>query len=514
MIDTRIERQPGRVAMVPSLDGLWAAIAVLLPAVVTLFGRTMAIDLAYQIRAGNIMLDTRHVLDVDTFTFTVSGQPWLNQQWGAQVLMALVHRTGGWGGILLASGVLVGVTAFFVYQSCRAVGAAPRTSCLLTVCGSVVGLEILDAMRPQQFGFVLFAACLWIVSTRRFIRGRLWLLPVLVVVWTNLHGSFPLVFVVIGLAWVRDRQDDPPAARRLLIAATLCAAATIVNPYGLRVWGYVADLSTHPVVSRRISEWGPPSIHTPTGIFFFVSLLAVALFLARRGMKTSWLSMLALGVYAVLSLLAIRGVVWWALAAPIVVADLLSDGARRRSPERTPLNLAFAAALGLLVATSLPFGRGTDPASGGPAVLTFAPEHLVASAREAAPAGSRAFVSQLTASWTEYSAPELPVAVDSRIEIFPASVWDDYFVVSTGQEGWREILSRWDVKILILHDEQASGLLGVIDDHPEWRLVIRNDDGAVYVRTDLPRHVRDATANARRYGARSSTVTGFRAVIP
>ena len=150
----RTSDRRGDRSLKPSLDGLWAAIAVLLPASVTLFGRTMAIDLAYQVRAGNIMLDTHRVLDVDTFTFTVAGQPWLNQQWGAQVVMALIHRAGGWGGVLLASGVLVGATAFFVYRSCRAVGASARTASLLTVAGCVVGLEILRAMRPQQFGVV------------------------------------------------------------------------------------------------------------------------------------------------------------------------------------------------------------------------------------------------------------------------------------------------------------------------------------------------------------------------
>jgi hypothetical protein len=72
--------------------------------------------------------------------------------------------------------------------------------------------------------------------------------------------------------------------------------------------------------------------------------------------------------------------------------------------------------------------------------------------------------------------------VDSRIELFPEAIWDDYFVVSTGQEGWTDVLDRWGVTVLILDARQAEGLLAVIDDHPEWRLVDQNDDGAAYVR--------------------------------
>ena len=473
--------RPGSRLRVPSIDGVWAVIAVLLPAAVTWFGRTMAVDLAYQVRAGNVMLDTRRVLDVDVFTFTVGGETWLNQQWGAQFLIALVHRLGGWGGVLLASGVLVGATALFTYRSCRAVGASSRASCLLTVAGCAVGLEILRSMRPQQFGFLLFAVCLWIVTTRRSHPGRLWLVPVLVAAWANLHGSFPLAFVLLGLAWLTDRGSHPAGARHLLAAGALAVPATLINPYGIDVWGYVLELSTHPVVSGRVSEWGPPSIHTPTGGLFFASLVLVAGFLARRGRQTTWQALVTLGVFTTLSLLAIRGVIWWALAVPVVVAELVRGG-RPRADERSPMNLVIAAGLALVVILSMPFGRGIDERSGRPSVLTIAPEHLVAAARSAAPSGSRAFVSQLPASWVEYSAPEFPVAVDSRIELFPEHVWEDYFVVSTGREGWDDVLDRWGVRLLILDEGQAEGLLAVIGARPEWRLVLRNDDGAVYVR--------------------------------
>jgi hypothetical protein len=492
MSDTRVHpplsattMAEARRSFVPSIDGLWAAIAVLLPAVVTWFGTTPAIDLAYQVRAGNIMLDSRRVLDVDPFTFTVVGQPWLNQQWGAQVLLALIHGAGGWGAILFASGVLVAATAFFVYRSCRAVGASPRTACLLTVGGCLVAMEILRAMRPQQFGCMLFAACVWIVSTRRAAARRVWFVPVLVVAWANLHGSFPLVFVVLGLAWLHDRRIDPRTARRLLVVAGLSGMATLINPYGLRVWSYVADLSTHPVISDRVSEWSPPSIRTPTGALFLGSLLVVGAFLARRGTKTTWLSLVGLGVLAVLSILALRGVVWWALGAPVILAEIVHDGERRRAPDRHRFNVVFAAALALLVAIAVPLDRGTDARSGGPTVLSVAPERLVAAAREAAPTGSRAFVSQITASWSEYSAPGFPVAVDSRIEIFPEAIWEDYLIVSSGREGWTDLLDAWNVTVLILDREQAAGLLEVIGAHPEWRVVERNDDGAVYVRSSV-----------------------------
>ncbi|MEO8291655.1 MAG: hypothetical protein ABI635_00835 [Actinomycetota bacterium] len=470
---------------IPTVNGLWALIAVVVPITGAFLARMAAIDLAYQIRAGGIMLDTHRLLDVDTFTFTILGHPWLNQQWGAEVLLAAIYRSGGWGGIALVRGLLLGCTMFFLYRACRAAGGGPRASACLSLAGWLVGIQLLPELRPQQFGFLLFAAVQWIVATRRGSPHRLWLVPILVAAWANLHGSFPLALVLLGFASLEDRRKDPAGARRAMMVMGASLVATLLNPFGVRVWSYVVELSTNPVVSQRISEWQPPSIHTPTGALFFTSLLAATIFLARSGRSVGLIALLKLGGFGALGLLTVRGVAWWGLVAPVVVAGVLPGDGALRPADRSPLNATIAAAL--LIATGLvaPIGRGTDPVTGGPAVLTYAPESLVSAAREVVPTGSHVFVSQLYASWSEFSAPALAVAVDPRIELFPASVWADYASVSDGQEGWARILDEWQVNALVLDPGQSGGLLAVIGDSPEWRRIRADPSGFVYVRSDV-----------------------------
>jgi hypothetical protein len=466
----------------PSIDALWALVAVVLPVAGAFSGRIMAIDLAYQIRAGGIMVDTHQLLDVDTFTYTVRGSPWLNQQWGAQVLLNAIHEAGGWTGVGLARGLIFGLTMFLLYRSCRGAGASPRTSALLCLAGFIVGIEIVPSLRPQAFGFLLFAAALWAVTTRARSPGRIWLVPLLVVPWVNLHGSFPLALVLLGLAWLEDHRHDA-GAWRVLAAGGAASLATLVNPWGVQVWRYVIDLSSHPVVTHRIAEWGPPSFQTITGFAFFVSLLAVGVLLARSAGPIGWAPLALLGVFAVLGMLQIRGVAWWAIVAPVVVAGLLRDDGRPRDPSRSPVNAVLAVVLILLLAITMPMGRGTDPASGGPAVLSYAPEHLIAAARDAVPSGSHAFVSQLHASWSELSAPELLVAVDPRIELFPEAVWEDYYLVSAGRQGWERVLDRWAVRVLVLEPTQAEGLLAVLEENNTgWHGIAADVNGVVYVR--------------------------------
>jgi xanthosine utilization system XapX-like protein len=472
-----------RALVIPTMEGLWVLVAVLIPTAGAFAGRMMAIDLAYQIRAGAMMLDSHGLLEVDTFTYTVDGHPWLNQQWGAQVLLAAIYRVGGWDGIAVVRGVVLGVILALLYRTCRAAGAAPRTAALLTIAGWLVGIEILPSMRPQLFGCLLFTLCLWIVTTRNASRMRLWLIPAIVLVWANLHGSFPLAFVLIGLAWLEDHRRDQAGGRRLLLVAAAAFTVSLANPYGIRVWPYALNLLTDPVVVRQVAEWGPPSLHTPTGVLFFASLFAVVFSLTRRSESTHPIPLLTLGLFAGVGLVAIRGVVWWAIVAPVSVAAIIGDDRRASETSRPRLHLALAGAVILLTLVSVPIARGQDPASGGPAVLTLAPQHLVEAVRDAAPRGSHLFVSQLYASWVEFSARSFPVPVDPRIELFPANVWEDYFVVTEGREGWEEVLDAWNVRMMVLEPGQAAGLLQILPEHPEWRLVARDPSGYVYERS-------------------------------
>ena len=115
-----------------TLSGLWAFLAVALPIVAALRAPVSTNDSAYAVRAGEIILQTHSIPRVDTFTFTAAGQPWLDQQWGAQVLFALAYRAGGWTALALLRAALVGGMFWFVYLACRSNGASGRWAAWLT----------------------------------------------------------------------------------------------------------------------------------------------------------------------------------------------------------------------------------------------------------------------------------------------------------------------------------------------------------------------------------------------
>lgn len=466
-----------------TLARLWAFLAVGLPVLAAFIANLSSVDLAYHLRAGEMFLDTGHIPTTDTFTFSATGAAWLNQQWGAQVILAVVYRLAGWTGLALLRAALVGLTFGFLFEACRRRGLDLRRAAWLTIAAFVVSAVAL-ALRPQLFGMALMTMTLLLVADRRAHPGRLWAVPLLVLVWANVHGSFFLGPVVLGLAWLEDVHDQVPNRHRTLLVAVMAAAAALLNPFGVGVWAYAAGLSTNSLVTSRISEWQPTTLRTIPGILFFWSVAAVVVLVARRGRPVAWSTLVWLAVFAAIGIYAIRGVAWWPLGAAVAIAGVLATaGAPTRiRPERaSPLNLVVVGLIAIVCVVLLPAWRPVDPKIGAPAGLVGdAPPGITAALRTMARPGDRILNPQPWGSWFEFALPAETVALDSRIELFPAQVWDDYDAVRRGGDGWQAILGRWNPAFVVApaSDDAFATRLVVAG----WTWMYADGDGVILLR--------------------------------
>lgn len=470
-----------------SLPRLWAFLAVALPTLGALIAGLSSVDLAYHLRAGAQILDTRAIPTVDSWTFTAAGQPWTDQQWGAQILLAAVYRVGGWTGLVLLRAGLVGLIFACLFATGRKAGLAMRPAALLTLAAFLVAAATLG-LRPQLFGMALFAGVLLLVADRRAHPGRLWAIPILVLVWANVHGSFFMAPLVLGLAWLGDLHDRAEQPHRALVVAVVSALAACLTPFGPAVWAYAIGLSTNPEVTRLITEWQPTSMRDLPGLLFFGSVLGVVVLIARRKPITSWAVLAWLGVFFLIGAYAGRGVAWWSLAGVLPVAALL-----RRANEDDPrpaervgtrlmrrLNVAVAVLVLLAGVALLPVWRPLDVGLVAPqGVLTSAPSGITAALRGLGRPGDRVLNPQPWGSWFELALPDLPVAIDSRIEVFPVAVWNAYENIASGVEGWRTELTDWGVTIAVIKSEDVA----TADRFSKagWRSVYSDPDGSIMV---------------------------------
>ena len=460
-----------------------------LPVVASLIASLSSVDLTYHLRAGRVILEAGAIPTTDTWTFSAAGLPWFDQQWGAQVLLALIERIGGWSGLVLVRAVLIGWIFGAMYLIGRRRGLSERNAAVLAL-GAFIVAAVALALRPQLLGMAIFAGVLLIVTERRRHPRALWLIPVIVAVWANVHGSFFLGPLVLGVAWLEDRHDRVAGADRTLLVAVASAAAACLTPFGPSVWAYAVGLSTNPEVTKRITEWQPTSLRDVPGILFFLSVLAVVMLVARRGRTIPWPTLTWLAPFFLVGTYAIRGVAWWPLGAlPAVAAIIAPDEARVAERPLQPaglrrLNLVVAAVLIVAGLALLPVWRPIDPGLRAPVgVVGNAPPGITAALRGLAVPGDRLFNPQPWGSWFEYALPELPVVLDSRIELFPAEVWETFEATVAGKAGWERHLAEWDVTLIVTAPEDREGFESRLL-QAGWTVAYRDEDGALLVRAD------------------------------
>jgi hypothetical protein len=467
-----------------SLRALWWLLAIALPVLASLIAKISTVDLAYQLRAGAEILASGRLPSVDTWTFTMLGEPWVDQQWGAQVVLRAVESIGGWLGLAVFRAALVGVifgtTALIAFRR----GLDVRTAAIVSLIAFVVAAPAL-ALRPQLLGMVCFVVALLLVVERREHPRRLWLMPIVVAVWANLHGSFFLGPLVVGLAWLEDVHDRRPEARQTMGVAIATAVAACLTPTGPLVWVYAVGLSSNPTVTSRVTEWQPTALRDIPGLLFFASVAAIVLLIARSGRRVTWPTLAWLGVFLVIGAYAERGIAWWPSAAVAATAGSLvpamTVSSRRETQPMRRFNALVGSVLVLACLLALPGSRPTIP---GALVSTDlaapAPPGITATLRDLAAPGDRVFNPQTWGSWLEYAVPKTLVAVDSRIEFIQEDVWDRYEAVLAGRDGWQDQLDEWDVRFVVTTARDAR--FGDRLTAAGWRELYRDDDGAVYAR--------------------------------
>ena len=467
-----------------SLRALWWLLAIALPVLASLIARVSTVDLAYQLRAGAEILASGRIPTADEWTFTMLGQPWVDQQWGAQVVLRIVESIGGWVGLAVIRAALVGVifgtTAVIAFRR----GLDVRTAAIVSLLAFVVTAPAL-ALRPQLLGMVCFVVALLLVVERRAHPRRLWLMPLIVAVWANLHGSFFLGPLVVGLAWLEDLHDGRQEARQTLAIAIVSAAAACLTPTGPFVWVYAAGLSSNASVTTRVTEWQPTAVRDIPGLLFFVSVAAIGVLIARAGRRVPWPTLAWLGVFLAIGLYAERGIAWWPMAAVAATAGSLIPAMSIRSGGETQamrrLNALVGGVVALACLLALPSNRPIVPGAVVSTELAApAPPGVTATLRDLAAPGDRVFNPQTWGSWFEYALPKVLVAVDSRIEFFREDVWDRYEAVLAGREGWQEQLDEWDVRFIVTTAREAP--FGDRLAAAGWRELYRDGDGAVYAR--------------------------------
>jgi hypothetical protein len=254
-------------------------------------------DFWWHIKAGQMLRDSGWIT-TDPFAYTRLGEAYLaTHEWLAQVIMSIFFDFGGWAGITVLRITLIALAFGIPLQIHR---KNIWINALLVVLAVASARPALTD-RPQLFTFVMFSLVLFFCISylevdRKKRRGILCTLPVILIVWSNLHGAASVIGIALfGALCVQQLFSRRSDLRMLLLCAVAMLAAPLFAPGGFDNISYLYTLLTEKSATL-IAEWQPASwgwYLKHTG-FFWLSAV-VSMFCGRRNILFSLLALLGIG---------------------------------------------------------------------------------------------------------------------------------------------------------------------------------------------------------------------------
>lgn len=495
-------RRLGSIAS--TLPGVWAIVCLAATFVLAGAVYVKPHDFWWHVRAGQWIVENRSVPGADLFSFTRVGEPWIYQSWLMEVVFYSLLRVGGLPLVIFVHAIAITFAyAILLQVNRRAAGGDLRSAAIATVGAVVAGLGNYN-IRPQTVSFPLFVVMLYLVERHAEQAWApselrqppaLWLLPPLFALWANAHGGFVFGLGLLGsfvlarlIAWVRGQSAFP---RDVLLIGALSAGATLLTPVGPGMIDYVLGFVRHPVTRSLNLEFMPPTLRTTPGQLFFGFAIAWVGLLIASGYRPSLRESTRLLLFGVLALTAVRSTVWFSLvAAPTMAACLScwSDRQSRAAPRRTGrrgINRVIAGVAGILVLLSLPWLRpwAPRPQLRRSYLSPATPVEAVAFLCDL-PQPGHVFHTEVYGSYMIWACPDVPVFVDTRIELYPEAQWMDYLALSRARYDWQAILDQYGIDTLLLHRDRQKALIDAATAAPGWQRRYEDDEAVILRRVE------------------------------
>lgn len=466
-----------------------ASIVVCLLAIINLYHLRIAdADLWWYLRCGEDILRSGQIRQVDTYSFTAAGLPYLNHEWLSQVLFAFLFQHGGSLALVLAK-IFVGIALLVVmYRLVRIHTSDARVYLPLLLLGAhVVGRFLL--LRPQIFSFLFFAVTLYLLELNRRRETKLvWLLPFVLWLWANMHAAFPVGIVLIGFYWLAmpwaGTEVTQKLSAQLGLVLFVAVGLTLVNPYGVALWSGILEGLLDPLNKTYVNEWRPTylSPFAWNGLACF-GMIALACICAAAARVRNWAELLIAVLFALLALSAPRHVPFFAVVMIPLLAKWITAWQNGNTSARAA-HIALAGGLGVVLIPVLltAFYTVIDPLPR----IRIRDMHYRGFPYQAAnflrqqPAGGNVW-NEL--AWGGYFlwklSPEWKVSLDGRnMAVYPRAVVKDHLELLSGAMPDVSVLSRYPIDVCAISRERK--LVPMLKASRDWELIYEDEVAVIF----------------------------------
>lgn len=192
-------------------------------------------DLGRHLKNGEIILKTLSIPKTNLYSYTYPNFPFINHHWGSGVIFYLVQHTTGFAGLSIFFLILNLLTFLIFFRI-----AWKYSGFSLAFLSSVLIIPLLMTrveIRPEIFSYLFSGIFLWVLfhlnndhkEGNRHACSLLWILPIIELLWVNLHIYFFFGLILIGVFLLEAKNK-----KKLFIVFIISCLVTLLNPSGLK----------------------------------------------------------------------------------------------------------------------------------------------------------------------------------------------------------------------------------------------------------------------------------------
>ncbi|MBZ5537175.1 MAG: hypothetical protein LAO31_14565 [Acidobacteriia bacterium] len=483
-------------------------------------------DPGWHIRAGQHMLETHSIPHHDIFSFTMPHAWWVTYEWGTEVIFAALHNRFGLNGVVLFMVLVLAATYTLLYKLLRREGF-PFTLSFPLLLFVILGSNFHWVARPHIVSYLFVVPCYYLLD--RFTLGtipvkRMWVLPLLMVFWVNLHAGFiagvTLVltfFFSAALEYLFATPERRPVLRLKVLetggVAFTTVAASLLNPNGYKLYTYLYEYFKTVHKLNLFNEQFSPSFQWLIFHPFLAAVIAPTLLLLYSRYRLRLEEALTLVVWIALGLISLRNIpVMLLICAPIYArllrglgeplrewtspAPQLKRGLERffrrielvvsleRDFKRHLLSVAVLLGLCWIVAHQGYLGRER--------VMDFRylkergfPVDAIQYLKSHMPPG-HVFNDSVTGGFLIYNFyPNIKVFIDGRLDMYGEEFARQFLKligqpeVGEGKDNWKKLFHQYQIQWVMIRPD--APLRHVVDADPDWERRYLDEECVIFV---------------------------------
>ncbi len=441
-------------------------------------------DLLMYLAIAKTILSGNHLPETDPFLFTIPNYNWhIAHQWLSYLIFYNLDIIGGWTSIIAFKAALILLLPLTVLiVAWKRSEFSPFSLLLIALALASSAWRFVE--RSALFSDILTVAVLGILlSNRQRSTRAFYFLPLLFLLWVNLHPGFPvgLLFCYLFLAENFNRRS--------VAIAFLSTAVCLLNPLGWdgAVYPFVFANREAITFMKYYTEWWPAYgsgfIQSDVAPAFFALILVVFSLMIYRRAKKPWVDAIVAVVMTSLAIKAVRFVPMASFCLALIGVQLM--GPMRSSFWSTRLNLGVFALTSLFAIKIFFWGYTT---------LGLKREISFDLDRKAFPIGNAQILETLPLQWNMLNNHNfggyLAWRFDGRRKLFyhgfvtDTDFFENEFLrIPRTQDDFNELVKKYDIRIILV--DSGGGYRAFLDrvqNHPEWRFVGSDPASVMWVR--------------------------------